>query len=116
VMDRGLRHGFGGDLHRDVFAAARIWNPVYDPSRDLALSPFGLDEHGTGGNNRRRDELVFALADAVVVGFVRPGGRMEAACEAARARGVTRIAATASAEEALAALRTRSASHEVSST
>jgi hypothetical protein len=104
VMDRGLRYAFGGDLTREVFAAARIWSPSFDPSRDLALSPFGPDEHGTCGNNRRRDELVFALAWAVVRGYVRPAGRMEAACDSARSRGVPIIAADAPDTEVAAEL------------
>lgn len=105
VMDRGLRHGFGGDLTRDLFAAARIWNPAYDPSRDLAISAFGPDDHGSAGNNRRRDELVFALADAVIAGYLKPGGVMQTICREAEDRGVPVLPATSDPDAMRAALR-----------
>ncbi len=83
VLDRGLIHGFGGDLTRELFPAARIWGPAYDPHTDLTLSPFGLRDHGIASNNRRRDTLVFALADVIFAGEVRAGGQMESECLAA---------------------------------
>lgn len=87
ILDRGLLEAFGGDLSKDLFAAARIWNPNYDPSCDLTLSPFEMRAHMIAANNRRRDAVIFALADAVFAGDVRPGGRMEEACLSARAQG-----------------------------
>jgi hypothetical protein len=87
VLDRGMIRGFGGDLSRALFPAARIWGPAYDPACDLTLSPFGLQAHGIATNNRRRDTLVFALADAIFACEVRPGGQMERECLAALRRG-----------------------------
>ena len=87
VLDRGLRHGFGGDLSRALFPAARIWGPSFDPACDLAISPFPLRAQGIAANNRRRDSVVFALADRLLAGYVRPGGQMEAECRAALGRG-----------------------------
>jgi hypothetical protein len=87
VMDRGLLHGFGGDLTHALFPAARIWGPSFDPTCDLALSPFPLRAQGIGANNRRRDSVIFALADIILAGSVRPGGGMERECLAAIQRG-----------------------------
>jgi hypothetical protein len=88
VLDRGLVHGFGGDLTRPLFAAARIWSCVFDVRKELAITPFALHDHGLGANNRKRDELIFALADVVVAGMLRKGGRMEHLCERASTLGV----------------------------
>jgi predicted Rossmann fold nucleotide-binding protein DprA/Smf involved in DNA uptake len=88
VLDRGLLEAFGGYWSRDLFAAARIWNPHYDPLCDLALSPFEMRAHMLAVHNRRRDDILFALADVIFVGEVRPGGHMEAVCLRARAQGV----------------------------
>ena len=87
VMDRGLLHGFGGDLTRALFPAARIWGPSFDPACDLAISPFPLRAQGIGANNRRRDSVIFALADVILAGSVRPGGGMDRECLAAIQRG-----------------------------
>lgn len=87
LLDRGLLEAFGDDLTRELFPAARIWSPAYDPASDLTLSPFGLRDHGIAHHNRRRDALIFALADVVFVGSVRSGGQMERGCLDARARG-----------------------------
>jgi len=87
VLDRGLLEAFGGDLTRELFPAARIWSPTYDPASDLTLSPFSLRAHGIALHGRRRDALIFALADAIFVGAIRPGGQMERGCLEARACG-----------------------------
>lgn len=87
VLDRGLVHGFGGDLTRPLFAAARIWSCVFDVRRELAITPFALHDHGIGANNRKRDELVFSLADIIYAGFLRRGGRMEHYCTQAASGG-----------------------------
>jgi predicted Rossmann fold nucleotide-binding protein DprA/Smf involved in DNA uptake len=87
VFDRGLREALGPQFDRPPFAAARIRDAVFDPARDLALSPFRLDDHGLGANNRRRDRLVFALADLVVAVDVRAGGGMAAECLRAHEQG-----------------------------
>ncbi|MGC8667054.1 MAG: DNA-processing protein DprA [Chthonomonadales bacterium] len=87
VLDRGLVPGFGGDLTRPLFAAARIWSCVFDVRKELALTPFALHDYGIGANNRKRDELIFALADVIYAGFLLRGGRMEYFCTQAAARG-----------------------------
>ena len=63
VLDRGLREALGPEFDRPPFAAARIRDAFFDRERDLALSPFRLDDHSLGANNRRRDALIFALSD-----------------------------------------------------
>ncbi|HZP80994.1 MAG TPA: hypothetical protein VFB21_05095 [Chthonomonadaceae bacterium] len=80
VFDRGLREALGPDFDRPPFAAARIRDAVFLPERDLALSPFRLDDHGLGANNRRRDRLVFALSDLIVALDIRAGGGMAQEC------------------------------------
>lgn len=87
VLDRGLREALGPEFDRLLFATARIREAVFPPKRDLALSPFRLDDHGLGANNRRRDRLVFALADMIVALDVRAGGGMAAECLRAREQG-----------------------------
>ena len=87
VLDRGLLHGFGGDLTRALFPAARIWGPSFDPQCDLALSPFPLRAQGIAANNRRRDSIIFALADRIFAGSVRSEGQMERQCLEAPSRG-----------------------------
>jgi hypothetical protein len=92
VLDRGIVEAFGGDLSRALFPAARIWGPAYDPECDLYIAPFAPNAHGIAANNRRRDSLIFALADVIVAGELRPGGRMEAECQAAKRRGMPVLA------------------------
>jgi hypothetical protein len=87
VFDRGLREALGPDFDRPPFSAARIRDSVFEVERDLALSPFRLDDHGLGANNRRRDELVFALADLVIALDVRAGGMMMQECLRAHNQG-----------------------------
>ena len=80
VMDRGLREALGTQFDRPPFAAARIRDHRFDRARDLALSPFRLDDHSLGANNRKRDSLVFALSDVIIAMDVRAGGAMHDAC------------------------------------
>ena len=80
IMDRGLREALGPQLDRPPFAAARIRDHAFDKARDLALSPFRLDDHSLGANNRRRDSLVFALSDVVIALDVRAEGAMAETC------------------------------------
>jgi DNA processing protein len=87
VLDRGLLEAFGDDLAKDLFPAARIWSPAYDPQCDLTISPFALRDHSLATHNRRRDEIIFALADVVFAGAVRPGGQMERNCLRVLAQG-----------------------------
>jgi hypothetical protein len=77
VLDRGLFEAFGDDLRRELFPAAHVWSSAYQPSTTLTLTPFPLRAHGIALHNRRRDELIFALADTILVGEVRTGGQME---------------------------------------
>ena len=86
VLDRGLLHGFGGDLTRALFPAARIWGPSFDPLCDLAISPFPLRAQGMAASNRRRDSVIFALADRIFAVHLKPGGQMERECLAALSR------------------------------
>jgi predicted Rossmann fold nucleotide-binding protein DprA/Smf involved in DNA uptake len=87
IFDRGLREALGPEFDRPPFAAARIREAVFDPERDLALSPFRLDDHGLGANNRRRDRLVFALSDMVIALDVRASGGMVSECRRALESG-----------------------------
>jgi hypothetical protein len=87
VFDRGLREALGPAFDRPPFAAARIRDAVFSTERDLALSPFRLDDHGLGSNNRRRDRLVFAMADVVLALSVRPGGNMAKECVRSQSQG-----------------------------
>lgn len=80
VFDRGLRESLGAEFDRPPFAAARIRDAVFEPERDVAVSPFRLDDHGLGANNRRRDRLVFALSDVIVAADLRAGGGMMGEC------------------------------------
>lgn len=89
VFDRGLREALGPDFDRPPFAAARIRDAVFMPERDLALSPFRLDDHGLGANNRQRDRLIVSLADVLVVVDVRAGGNLAAECRRAQQCGRT---------------------------
>jgi predicted Rossmann fold nucleotide-binding protein DprA/Smf involved in DNA uptake len=77
VLDRGLLEAFGDDLRRELFPAAHVWSRAYDPTCTLTVTPFPLRAHGIADHNRRRDSLIFALADTVLVGQVSPGGQME---------------------------------------
>jgi hypothetical protein len=87
VFDRGLREALGPEFDRPPFAVARIRDAVFDAGRDLALSPFRMDDHGIGANNRRRDRLIFALSDRVIAVDVNAGGEMEAQCRRAWEQG-----------------------------
>jgi hypothetical protein len=77
VLDRGLLEAFSNDLRRELFPAAHVWSRQYDPATTLTLTPYPLRAHGIAIHNRRRDELVFALADTIVAGEIRPGGQMD---------------------------------------
>ena len=80
VFDRGLREALGPEFDRPPFAAARIRDLLFDTERDLALSPFRLDDHAMGANLRRRDRLIFALADVIIAHDVSAGGGMASEC------------------------------------
>ena len=86
VLDRGLREALGPQFDRPPFAAARIRDHAFDTTRDLAISPFRLDDHSIGAKNRRRDSIVFALSDVIVALDVRAGGAMYETCVRAAAQ------------------------------
>ena len=80
VFDRGLQEALGAQFDRPPFAAARIRDLTFNRLRDLAISPFRLEDHSIGANNRRRDRLVFALSEKIVALEVRSGGSMFSEC------------------------------------
>ncbi len=77
----------GPAFDRPPFAEARIRETVFDTVRDLALSPFRLDDHAIGANLRRRDRMLYALADLIIALDVRAGGGMAAECLRAHEQG-----------------------------
>lgn len=87
VLDSGLLSVFGEDLRREPFAAARIWRTEFNPSQDLALSPFRPRDPWIGHNSRYRDRLVATLAEVIVAVEVRAGGFMETLCLEIRQTG-----------------------------
>jgi len=87
VFDRGIREALGPEFNRPPFAAARIRDAEFVTERDLAISQFRLDDHCLGGNNRRRDSLVFTLSDLVVALDVRASGGMYEECIRAHRQG-----------------------------
>jgi predicted Rossmann fold nucleotide-binding protein DprA/Smf involved in DNA uptake len=80
ALDCGIWQAFPSGLTHALFPAARIWRVEYDPQRDLTLTPFPPHAHMIAHHNRRRDEIIFALAETVFAGYVRPGGQMERQC------------------------------------
>jgi predicted Rossmann fold nucleotide-binding protein DprA/Smf involved in DNA uptake len=86
VLDRGLFATFGAATDRDPFGLGPGRGP-FDRRRTLALSPFRLCDHAVAHNGKRRDELVAALADVIVVVHARPGGVIERVCLEALDRG-----------------------------
>jgi predicted Rossmann fold nucleotide-binding protein DprA/Smf involved in DNA uptake len=84
VFDRGLREALGPEFDRPPFPAARIRDVAFDFERDLAVSPFRLDDHGIGANNRRRDRMIFALSDLLIALDVRAEGAMYKLCRKAQ--------------------------------
>ncbi len=87
VLDRGLREALGPDFDRPPFSAARIRETVFAAERDLAVSPFRLDDHALGANNRRRDRVLYALADLIIALDARAGGGMVGECLRAHRQG-----------------------------
>jgi predicted Rossmann fold nucleotide-binding protein DprA/Smf involved in DNA uptake len=86
VLDRGLLAAFGGDLDCDPFGLGPR-RGRFDPRRTLVLSPFRPDDHAVPRSGRRRDALLAALADLVVVISARPGGEVETCALSALQRG-----------------------------
>ena len=86
VLDRGLFASFGAAVDRDPFGLGPGRGP-FDRRRALALSPFRLGDHAVAHNGKRRDELVAALADVIIVVHARPGGVIERVALEALDRG-----------------------------
>ncbi|MEP6756578.1 MAG: DNA-processing protein DprA [Chthonomonadales bacterium] len=87
VLDRGIVEAFGDDLSRNLFTLANIWSPKFNLVDNLVISPFLPREHGINRNNQIRDEIIFALADEILVGSIRPGGVMEKLSKQAEIHG-----------------------------
>ncbi len=104
VLDRGLLDQFGTHLEVEPVRAARVWQPTVDETRDLTISPFAPRHHAIAAHNRRRDEIVFALASVVIAGYVRPGGVMDRLCREALGSGrpVTLVCAGSPSADGLA--------------
>ncbi len=92
LLDRGLREVLGPEMDRPPFAAARIREQTFNSERDLMVSPFRLDDHSLGSNNRRRDRLVAAMSDIIVAVDVSPEGEMLGLCRRAQAQGKAVVA------------------------
>ncbi len=86
VLDRGLFATFGARTDSDPFGFGPRRGPL-DARRTLVVSPFRLGDHAAAHNGRRRDEIVAALADVVLVVHARPGGIIERVALAALDRG-----------------------------
>jgi len=86
VLDRGLFATFGAQVDRDPFGFGPGRGPL-DNRRTLVLSPFRLADHAVAHNGKRRDELVAALADVIIVVHARPGGVIERVALEALDRG-----------------------------
>lgn len=86
VLDRGLLAAFGGRLDTDPFGVGPR-RAAFDPRHTLALSPFRPDDHAVPRCGRRRDALLAALGDLVVIASARPGGETERVALAALAGG-----------------------------
>ena len=81
VLDRGFLCAFDSDMHRDPVAAARIWGFGFDTEHCTALSAFRLRDAWAPPNGRRRDAMVVALSDTIVVMGMRTGGTIHRLCE-----------------------------------
>lgn len=76
-LDRGLFQVLGEDLKNEAFRAARLWRYEFDPSTDLAVSPFRPMSDFIGVNNQVRDRLVASLSRRLDFVNVNAGGNME---------------------------------------
>lgn len=83
VFDRGLREALGADFSITPFAAARIHEVEFNTEVDLGLSPFRLDDHALAFNLKRRDRLIFSLADLIIAQDVKSNGVMFGECRRA---------------------------------
>ncbi|MER3496126.1 MAG: hypothetical protein C4320_04575 [Armatimonadota bacterium] len=77
AFDQGLFRILGEDLKSEAFRAARLWRYEFDPSTDLALSPFRPSDPFIGANNRTRDRLIAGLSDRLDLPHITLGGNIE---------------------------------------
>jgi len=76
-LDRGIFKVLGEDLKQEAFRAARLWRYEFDPTTDLAISPFRPYSDFVGVNNQVRDRLVGSLSRRLDFINVAAGGNME---------------------------------------
>lgn len=76
-LDRGLFKVLGDDLRDEAFRAARLWRYEFDPTTDLAISPFRPEADFIGINNKIRDRLVASIALRHAYVQIREGGNMD---------------------------------------
>jgi DNA processing protein len=88
-LDRGLFKVLGADLRDEAFRAARLWRYEFDPTTDLAVSPFRPDADFVGVNNQVRDRLVACLARRLDFVHINEGGNMHRLAEMALKAGRT---------------------------
>jgi predicted Rossmann fold nucleotide-binding protein DprA/Smf involved in DNA uptake len=76
-LDRGFFQVLGQDLRQEAFRAARLWRYEFDPTTDLAVSPFRPFAGYIGINNQVRDRLVGCLSRRLDFINIGEGGNME---------------------------------------
>jgi predicted Rossmann fold nucleotide-binding protein DprA/Smf involved in DNA uptake len=80
VLHQGMFTTFNGHPERDPLPLSRRLDQPLDFDRTLFLSPFRLEGRWQKGNGPRRDMLLAALAQTVVVVHLRPGGNIDTLC------------------------------------
>lgn len=76
-LDRGLFKVLGDGLRDEAFRAARLWRYEFDPSTDLAVTPFRPEADFIGINNKVRDRLVASLSRRLDFVQAAQSGNME---------------------------------------
>lgn len=87
VLDRGLFSALGPDLSRDPCVYAPSPTREFAKQPQMVCSAFRLLDHALPRNGARRDALVAAFADLILVLHARPGGEIERVCLQALDRG-----------------------------
>ena len=88
VLDKGIRKAMKAHFEAPLFPAARIRETEFEKARDLVISPFRPDDNTLAPHSlRRRDRLIFALADVIIAVDVNPGGGMFTECKVALKAG-----------------------------
>jgi predicted Rossmann fold nucleotide-binding protein DprA/Smf involved in DNA uptake len=75
-LDRGFFQVLGEDLKKEAFRVARLWRYEFDPSTDLAISPFSPMAGNAGVNNQVRDRLIAGLSHRIDFVHISEGGNM----------------------------------------